>query len=488
MYDSRHYRPPYSEPKQPHRMLYPFLGLLAFGLFVTTGLTMQTTRSQPESAHVPAAALNLQATKLSTDHVPYLPRFGKVLEKQFASLVTVNAAEGNLFYWFFESRVNPTLASTPVIVWLNGGPGASSMTGLLTEMGPYRIQPDGSLTSHPHGWTNVGHMLFFDQPVGTGYTSAKNESGFVNSQFEMAAQLHVALTTFYTRHPEYEANPVVIAGESYAGKYVPNIAHYIHEQNQKETHKINLWGVAIGNGEMKPLVQTVSVADYALSLGLIDQEQFVQHQASLSKCAALMEQGQLVDAFRVCQSTEDEIYRQAGNPFIYDIRQQGNAFNELTKSLSEYFNLPETRHALNIPPNTPWTSIDGSSYGADLAAPAIARHLLNDEMVEVPNAMLETLLDHYHVLFYAGNMDGSSCNHLGISRVVDQLKWTGADAYHAAARTPWKVNGNVAGLAKESGKMAYVVITNSGHLVPTDQPEAALDMIRRFVARESFAA
>ncbi|ETV86045.1 hypothetical protein H257_02534 [Aphanomyces astaci] len=492
MHNSRHYRPPYSDSqaKQPHRMLYPFFGLLAFCLFVTTSLSMRSTVPPRSQVSLSLRQDEPRAPKTSADHVPYLPRFGNVLEKQYAGLVTVNAAEGNIFYWFFESRTNPTSRDTPVIVWLNGGPGASSMTGLLTEMGPYRINSDGSLSRHPHSWTALGHMLFFDQPVGTGYTSAKNESGYVNSQLEMAEQLHVALTAFFTLHPEYASNPVVVAGESYAGKYVPHIAHYIHDKNNQldKSSAINLWGIAIGNGEMKPLLQTLSVPDYALALGLIDQEQFIQHRQSLDTCASLVQDGKLVEAFGVCQRTEDEIYRQAGNPFIYDIRQQGNAFSALTKTLSTYFNLPETREALNIPPHTLWTSIDGSAYGDDPAAPSIARHLLNDEMVDVPDAILETLMNHYHVLFYAGNMDGSSCNHLGVSRVVDQLHWDGADEYHTASRRPWTVDGvgGVGGLAKQSGNVAVVVITNSGHLVPTDQPEASLDMMRRFLTQRSF--
>ncbi|RHY14181.1 hypothetical protein DYB36_001679 [Aphanomyces astaci] len=373
-----------------------------------------------------------------------------------------------------------TSTHTPVIVWLNGGPGASSMTGLLTEMGPYRINSDGSLSRHPHSWTALGHMLFFDQPVGTGYTSAKNESGYVNSQLEMAEQLHVALTAFFTLHPEYASNPVVVAGESYAGKYVPHIAHYIHDKNNQldKSSVINLWGIAIGNGEMKPLLQTLSVPDYALALGLIDQEQFIQHRQSLDTCASLVQDGKLVEAFGVCQRTEDEV---RSHLVSYSPR-------SLTKTLSTYFNLPETREALNIPPHTLWTSIDGSAYGDDPAAPSIARHLLNDEMVDVPDAILETLMNHYHVLFYAGNMDGSSCNHLGVSRVVDQLHWDGADEYHTASRRPWTVDsvGGVGGLAKQSGNVAVVVITNSGHLVPTDQPEASLDMMRRFLTQRSF--
>ncbi|OQS02124.1 serine carboxypeptidase-like family S10 [Thraustotheca clavata] len=451
---------------------------IAFAIFmcILSGVGLAVTKT------------NAPVVKLSSDAVEILPHFGPVQELQYSGLITVNDAGGNIFYWFFEARKNDlSLTGIPLIIWLNGGPGASSMTGLMTEMGPYRIDSNGQLTSHPYSWTNVAHMLFFDQPVGTGYTSAKDESGYVNSQEEMAAQLYTALSKFYDLHPEYLSNPIVIAGESYAGKYVPHIAYFIHKQNQQaKEKKMNLWGIAIGNGEMKPVLQTKSVADYALALGLIDQEQFQKHQISLDNCAQLYNKGQLDEAFNICQNTEDEIYNQAGNPFIYDIRQEGNAFNALTSVLSEYFNMPETRAALNVPQGTHWTSIDGSSYGTNPNAPPIARHLLHDELRDVPNSILEDLLNNYQVLFYAGNMDGSSCNHLGIARVIDQLEWNEAKAYHNAIRLPWKVNGKVAGLVKSVDNMSYVVLTNSGHLVPTDQPENALDMITRFINQKAF--
>lgn len=156
--------------------------------------------------------------------------------------------------------------------------------------------------------------------------------------------------------------------------------------------------------------------------------------------------------------------------------------------LSDYFNNDAVRRALNVPAGTPWVSTDGSSYGVSPDAPAIARHLLADEMLDVSIDTFRDLLDHYKFLFYAGNMDGSSCNNLGVGRMIDRLAWTGTVDYRAAARRPWVLDGQVAGLAKSSGNMSYVVVLNSGHLVPTDQPVASLDMMRRFLNDEPFVA
>ncbi|OWZ22552.1 Serine carboxypeptidase [Phytophthora megakarya] len=441
----------------------------------------------------------LKNSRVPDDSVEFLPGFGAPLEKQVRRvrvcglcLVGVNSVNaGKLFYWFFETRAPMQIDErTPLLLWLNGGPGASSMTGLLTEMGPYRLTKERKLIPHVHSWTNIGHMLFFDQPVGTGYSSVRDDVGHVNSQEEVAEQLYRGLQGFFRRHPEYKHNPLYVCGESYAGKYVPSIAHYIHVKNSgspdKDDVMINLAGVAIGNGDMWPVLQTRSVPDFAIALGLIDSQQYEDANAQISVCEELHRQGRDVDAFQVCQAVTQKIYEAAGNPFIYDIRQSGNTFTDLSARLSSYFNDDAVRRALNVPPGTSWMSVDGSAYGTSSSAPALVRHLQQDEMLDVPIDVFRDLLDNYKFLFYAGNMDGSVCNNLGVGRIIDRLAWTDTAQYRVAKRQPWTVDGQVAGLAKSAGNMSYVVVLNSGHLVPTDQPEASLDMMRRFVNNEPF--
>ena len=56
----------------------------------------------------------------------------------------------NLFYWFFESRSQPS--KDPLVVWLTGGPGCSSMLAALVENGPFLI-PEGKTepVHNPYG-------------------------------------------------------------------------------------------------------------------------------------------------------------------------------------------------------------------------------------------------------------------------------------------------------------------------------------------------
>ncbi|KAE8994569.1 hypothetical protein PR003_g20445 [Phytophthora rubi] len=471
--------------------------LVAMAVYIIGGTTLASTMQGAEAATLrDAEAEQIKNSRtdsaLTDDGVLFLPGFGAPLEKQYAGLVGVNTLNaGKLFYWFFETRAPLQIDDrTPLLLWLNGGPGASSMTGLLAEMGPYRLTKERKLIPHVHSWTNIGHMLFFDQPVGTGYSSVRDDVGHVNTQEEVAEQLYRGLQGFFRRHLEYKHNPLYVCGESYAGKYAPSISHYIHVKNSgaldTDDVMINLTGVAIGNGDMWPVLQSRSVPDFAIALGLIDSQQYEDANAQISVCEELHRQGRDVDAFQVCQAVTQKIYEAAGNPFIYDIRQSGNTFSDVSTLLSSYFNDDAVRRALNVPPGTPWMSVDGSAYGTSPSAPALVRHLLQDEMLDVPIDVFRDLLDNYKFLFYAGNMDGSLCNNLGVGRIIDRLAWTDTAKYRVAKRQPWVVDGQVAGLAKSAGNMSYVVVLNSGHLVPADQPEASLDMMRRFINNESF--
>jgi vitellogenic carboxypeptidase-like protein len=84
----------------------------------------------------------------------------------------------NLFYWLFKSK--QARPDAPLVLWLNGGPGSSSMFGLFAENGPLRVSRNGTGTGDfqvhlprdgQGSWLDEGvDIVFVDQPVGTGFS------------------------------------------------------------------------------------------------------------------------------------------------------------------------------------------------------------------------------------------------------------------------------------------------------------------------------
>ena len=161
-----------------------------------------------------------------------------------------------MFFWFFPAQ-NGNKPDTPVMLWLQGGPGASSLFGLFTEIGPIYIDANGNIQSRPISWNGDYHLVFIDNPVGTGYSFTSNDAGYAKSQDDVARDLYSALTQFFQIYTDYASNPFIVTGESYAGHYVPSITYKIHVENQNPQVKvkINLKGMSIGDGLTDPYNQ-----------------------------------------------------------------------------------------------------------------------------------------------------------------------------------------------------------------------------------------
>jgi len=112
---------------------------------------------------------------------------------------------GNLFFWFFENKYLADKSRT--VIWLNGGPGCSSEDGALMEIGPYRVNEDGTLRLIDGAWTEFANVLFIDNPVGTGFSYVDTDS-YVKELGDMANQLIIFLESWFATFPEYAKDDV----------------------------------------------------------------------------------------------------------------------------------------------------------------------------------------------------------------------------------------------------------------------------------------
>jgi len=410
-----------------------------------------------------------------TAKVDSLPGFGAV-KGHYAGYVNVNpSTDSNIFYYFIESSSDAS-TNVPVTLWLNGGPGCSSLLGLFGENGPISMSASGELSDNPSGWTKHSHVIWIDQPVGTGFSYTNSSTGFPTTIEAVAEDLYNALLGFFQEFPQYSNSDFYITGESYAGHYIPALATKIDKENSGGNVTIQLKGVAIGNGWVDPITQNQAYVDYPYNLGLINTRQKFEAEAIQKRLVKAIQASKWVDANNLSNQLEQYVLTAAGPLDIDDVMMSQSAIDPIISAAGVYLNLPEVREALHLedsPKN--WTFVNQTAGDA----------LVEDEQKSLAH-LLPNLISKYRVLIYTGNYD-MNCNLVGVESYLDALEFAGREAFYNAPRAGWFVNGALAGYARSWGKLksgpsiTNLIVRNAGHEVPFYQPVNALDMFRRFV-------
>ncbi len=411
--------------------------------------------------------------------VTALPGYGPVAERQLAGYLPVEDGGGAyIYFWYIESRsAQPT--DDPIVLWLNGGPGSSSFLGLFAENGPYKIvqpppfQSSLRLIDNEYGWNRNAGYLMIDQPAGTGLSLVTDEGTYAKTEAEASEQLYRGLQAFYERWPDLRQRDLYLFGESFAGVYVPMLATNILRGNEAGHPEIRLRGIGVGDGWVDPIVQQATYGDYAYAHGLVGRVEREEVDCLYAACARAIEDSGPVasrHADKVCNRIEEYITAVSGGANVYDVRLIGDYDFDL---IGRYLDQPQVRAALRVAPAVKkWH--DTSKRVA---------HLL--ELGEQNSAahLYPPLFEAIDVLIYNGIYD-MDCNFMGTDAWLGRLDWSDRDDFLDRPRTPWIVDGEVAGHVRSAGRLTQVLVAGAGHLVPMDQPARALALFEGFVRHD----
>ncbi|CAK4088123.1 unnamed protein product [Aphanomyces euteiches] len=160
---------------------------------------------------------------------------------QFAGYIRLPSNGQSMFYWLVEAETTPR--SAPLVLWLNGGPGCSSLSGFFTELGPFVVQSDLTVKRNPYAWNRKANMIFLDSPAGVGFSRPVLDDSEYNDDVT-AARTYEFLVAFFAMYPQYNGRAFYVAGESYAGIYIPFL---VHNLVLNPISNVNFTGFAIGN-------------------------------------------------------------------------------------------------------------------------------------------------------------------------------------------------------------------------------------------------
>ncbi|RDB23681.1 hypothetical protein Hypma_009154 [Hypsizygus marmoreus] len=223
-----------------------------------------------------------------------LPNVTFNLGRSYAGNIPVQRAghpNNTLFFYGFEkskgSLTAPAGSSNqePWGIWLNGGPGSSSMYGLFFENGPIRIQPDYRVSSNPYGWNKVADYFWIDQPVGVGYSTA-DADGYVADEEQVGADFMGFLANLVKVFPSLATRPLHLTGESYAGYYIPYImkAYFGLSNPPVKIAKIAIGDGSITSGQVFELLPALSVIETYPQLIGYDQEVYKYFKEQSKLC------------------------------------------------------------------------------------------------------------------------------------------------------------------------------------------------------------
>ncbi|KAL4355966.1 hypothetical protein AHAS_Ahas09G0039500 [Arachis hypogaea] len=232
-------------------------------------LSFVLTQSAPESALI-----------------TQIPGFnGTLPSKHYAGYVTVDENHGrSLYYYFVVSESKP--AEDPVVLWLNGGPGCSSFDGFIYEHGPFNFEPaktaGGLPTLHlnPYSWSKVSNIIYLDSPAGVGFSYSKNQTDYDTGDIKTAIDSHAFLLKWFELYPEFLSNTFFIAGESYAGVYVPTLAYEVAKGIDAGVKpKLNFKGYMVGNGVCDEQFDGNALVPFVHGMGLISDDLYQEVNA-----------------------------------------------------------------------------------------------------------------------------------------------------------------------------------------------------------------
>ncbi|KAI9090845.1 Alpha/Beta hydrolase protein [Phlyctochytrium arcticum] len=391
--------------------------------------------------------------------------------------------QANAFFWFLPAQA-PTTSQPPLILWLQGGPGSSSMIGLFEELGPFALDPTTHLPfRNPHTWNDRYSLLFIDNPVGSGFSFSDDSqplyvNGYAANQRAVAQDLLKVLTKFYRLFPHQRGSPLYLAGESYAGKYIPHFAKIIQEFNQNAEHPIPFRGVMTGDGLTDPLSQITYHAPLGLAQGLISRRQARKVEELSSLAIRSARGGQWMEGARWRNKLFDYVANVTGGINFYDIR-LGDAPNAHV-ALEHYLSRPDVRRAINVCDPSSRNNPDKNRCMPYTRDPAVKVHLLHDALRPSTPQIPPLLQSNISVLLYQGQFDFRD-GAMGQSQWIEDLNWHGREEYGRAKRRIWKLGGRVVGYVTKAQGLVRVEVLGAGHFVPKDQRKVGKRMIEAFI-------
>ncbi|KAJ1323186.1 carboxypeptidase D [Microdochium nivale] len=451
---------------------------------------------------------NANTTKYFVDGKA-IPEVDFDIGESYAGLMPIGQDKArSLYFWFFPTA-DPK-GKDDIVIWLNGGPGCSSLEGLLQENGPF-IWQYGTYkpTKNYWTWSNLTNVVWVEQPVGVGFSqgepTAQNEDDVAK---EFLGFFKNFVETF-----ALQGKKVYVTGESYAGFYVPYIAGAMLDKKDKQLYNVKgtlIYDPVIGNQELQTDVVAVPYVDKWAGLFNLNASFTAEIHKRYKSCgfkdyvqkhlAYPPPKGSFPDPALASNDTGCDLWTQIANavfltnpcfdyyqiattcPVLWDVLGFPGSFDYLPAGAEIYFNRTDVQKAINAPQQE-WNECVNNVLPADTSAPSAWS--VYPSVIERSE---RTVLAH-------GNLDYILID-MGARLAIQNMTWGGKQGfqqepgkdkffvpYHPEASSETLAASGEMGIVHTERGFTWVETFLSGHMVPQYQPSAAYRQLEYLLGR-----
>ncbi|KAK1427013.1 hypothetical protein QVD17_15695 [Tagetes erecta] len=433
-------------------------------------------------------SFNVLISASNSDEIVKLPGQPPVNFKQFAGYISVGESkQRSLFYYFVEAESNSS--SKPLVLWLNGGPGCSSVgEGAFVEHGPFK--PSGRvLVKNDYSWNKEANMLYLESPAGVGFSYSVDESFYTSANDVITASDNLAfLESWFEKYPVYKNRDFYITGESYAGHYVPQLANLIVHSKAK----INLKGIAIGNPLLDFNTDFNSRGEYLWSHGLISDATYDMFN-TICNYSTVRRQATARSLTPTCSRVANQASKEIGR-FVnaYDVTLDvclSNAFSQsqvLEQNQDEETKIDvcvEDEMIVYLNRKDVQTTLNARLVGVNDWTPCSEILSYDMDNLEVPMTpvLVSLLKSGIRILVYSGDQDSVlplTGTRVVVNGLAKQLGLNVSLPYRA-----WFNGNQVGGWTQGYGDLlSFATIRGASHEAPFSQPERSIALFRGFLA------
>eukprot|EP01114_Cavostelium_apophysatum_P010762 TRINITY_DN2487_c0_g1_i1.p1 TRINITY_DN2487_c0_g1~~TRINITY_DN2487_c0_g1_i1.p1 ORF type:complete len:455 (-),score=74.19 TRINITY_DN2487_c0_g1_i1:20-1384(-) len=443
-------------------------------------------------------AILLCIVNANADQITNLPGLPAINFTQYSGYIEVDPNGRSLFYWFVESQRDPV--NDKVVLWLNGGPGCSSLGGFLEENGPFRVNPDGeTLSLDPYSWNAVANVIYLESPAGVGFSYSPDSSDYTVGDKRTANDAYIFLQKFFKEFPQFSDQPFYVTGESYGGHYVPELADrilYGNKNLQPGDIYINIEGFMAGNPWTYMPIDNYGAVFYWWTHALISDQTFF----GINTTCDYSDNGPFKKRQTACDDLMGAAAAEMGNINIYDIyvdvcdsggqlvdqlAQAGSSFHRALQRgmkkrqdvnpiyqpcadsfTADYLNLPEVQKAIFAwrSENVTWADCNG-----------VVHYNYSDVEKSVIPLYENFFNEGLRILVYSGDVD-AIVPYTGTRQWVNDLGRSILEPWR-----PYILDEQVAGYVTIFDGLTFATVRNAGHMVPQTQPKRAQDMFSKFL-------